>query len=243
MTVFWLEQTESDLPATDDWLSRTEVEFLSAMRFPKRRADWRLGRWTAKRASAAYLGLSFNFATASTVEVLPAPSGEPEVFVRGSASPVSISISHRAGVALCTVAPAGVALGCDLEIIEPHSDAFAADYFTEDEQALISAVAARDRPLVLSLLWSAKESTLKALHQGLRIDTRSVSVDLKLNQEGSASWLPLRVRYAGDKDFHGCWSRSGDLIRSIVAAVPSLHPISLDLTSNRVSGTYADAVC
>lgn len=230
MNVFWLEQTESDLPATDDWLSRTEAELLSAMRFPKRRADWRLGRWTAKRALSVCLGLSFDSATAATVEVLAAPSGEPEAFVQGSASVVSISLSHRAGVALCTVAQAGVALGCDLEIIEPHSDAFTSDYLTVEEQALVFGTAAHDRPLLLSVLWSAKESTLKALHQGLRIDTRSVSVDLELNHEGSESWRPLRVRYVGDRNFHGCWSRSGDVIRTIVAAVPSLHPIPLDLT-------------
>jgi 4'-phosphopantetheinyl transferase len=242
MNAFWLEQTESDLPATDAWLSRTEAEFLSAMRFPKRRADWRVGRWTAKRALSVCLGLSFDFATAATVEILAAPSGEPQVFVRGSPFPVSISLSHRAGVGLCSVSPAGVALGCDLEIIEPHSDAFAADYFTAQEQALISEIAARDRPLVLSVLWSAKESALKALHQGLRIDTRSLSVDLELNQEGSDPWLPLRVRYVTGQTFHGGWSRSGDVIRTIVAAVPSLRPIPLDLTSTSVSGTYADAV-
>jgi 4'-phosphopantetheinyl transferase len=243
MNVFWLEQTESDLPATDDWLSRTEVEFLSAMRFPKRRADWRLGRWTAKRALSVCLGLTFDWATAATVEILAASSGEPEAFVQGSACPVSISLSHRAGVALCTLAPASVALGCDLEVIEPHSDAFAADYFTAEEQEFIAQVSARDRSLVLSLLWSVKESTLKALHQGLRIDTRSVNVDLPLNQEGSDCWLPLRVCYAGDSNFYGCWSRSGDLIRTIVAAVPSLHPISLEVSSNSVFGSYADAVC
>ena len=243
MNVFWLEQTESDLPATDDWLSRTEAEFLSAMRFPKRRTDWRLGRWTAKRAVSVCLGLPFDFATAATVKILAAASGEPEVFVQGGACPVSISLSHREGVALCTVAPASVTVGCDLEIIEPHSEAFAADYFTAEEQEFIAQVSARDRPLVLSLLWSAKESTLKALHQGLRIDTRLVNVDLVLNEVGSDSWLPLRVSYAGDRNFHGCWSRSGDVIRTIVAAVPSLHPIPLDVSSNSVSGSYADAVC
>lgn len=243
MNIFWLEQTESDLPATDDWLSRAEAELLSRMRFPKRRADWRLGRWAAKRALSVCLGLTFDTATAASIEILAAPSGEPEAFVRGTSSPVSISISHRGGVALCTVANAGVAMGCDLEIVEAHSDAFAADYFTVEEQELIAGTATGDRALVLSVLWSAKESTLKALRQGLRLDTRLVSVDLELQTEDSESWLPLRVCYRGDGDFHGCWSRSGNIIRTIVAAVPSLHPIPLDLTSNSVSSWYADAAC
>ena len=50
MNVYWLEQTEEDLPAEDDWLNASEMARLSGMRFPKRRVDWRLGRWTAKRA-------------------------------------------------------------------------------------------------------------------------------------------------------------------------------------------------
>jgi 4'-phosphopantetheinyl transferase len=242
MNVFWLEQTESDLPATNDWLSRTETALLSAMRFPKRRADWRLGRWTAKRALSVCLGWSFDFATAATVEILAVSSGQPDVFVGGSAAPVSISLSHRAGVALCAMTQAGVAIGCDLEIVEAHSDAFAADYFTAEERALISGIATGDRPLLLSLLWSAKESTLKALHQGLRIHTCDVSVHLDLERQGSESWLPFQVRYIGGTHFRGCWSRTGDVIRTIVAAVPSLHPLPLDVRSNDRTGTYADYV-
>ena len=53
----WLEQTEADLPAANDWLSAGERLRLDGMRFAKRHADWRLGRWTAKRALAAYLNL------------------------------------------------------------------------------------------------------------------------------------------------------------------------------------------
>jgi len=55
--VYWLEQTEADVPAEDDWLSEREAVRLGRMRIPKRRADWRLGRWTAKRALAACLKL------------------------------------------------------------------------------------------------------------------------------------------------------------------------------------------
>lgn len=55
---------------------------------------------------------------------------------------MTVSLSHRAGLALCTVAPAGVALGCDLEPVEPRSDAFVADYLTPAERALVE----RDGP-------------------------------------------------------------------------------------------------
>ena len=55
MEVYWLEQSEGDVPTTDDWLSPDEVVRLSTMRIAKRRSDWRLGRWTAKNALAVYL--------------------------------------------------------------------------------------------------------------------------------------------------------------------------------------------
>src|SRR5271157_5967895 len=55
MDVYWLEQAEADVPEGNDWLSASEAVRLNAMRFAKRRADWRLGRCTANRAVAAYL--------------------------------------------------------------------------------------------------------------------------------------------------------------------------------------------
>ena len=57
MNVYWLEQSDGDVPVGDGWLSAGERATLDRLRIPKRRADWRLGRWTAKCAAAAYLNL------------------------------------------------------------------------------------------------------------------------------------------------------------------------------------------
>lgn len=240
MNVFWLEQTEPDLPAADDWLSMGELHVLRAMRFPKRRADWRLGRWTAKRAVAFCLGLPANPERLAPLEIRAAASGEPEPILCGRAAAVAISISHRGGVALCAVAPAGAALGCDLELIELHSDVFIADYLAPEEQTLVLNSPPRDRPLLVSLLWSAKESALKALHQGLRLDTRSVVVDFPMPSCDCAGWSPLRVRHGEESAYQGCWSRSGNLLRTIVAATPSLHLIPIELKSTTTKDGYAD---
>jgi hypothetical protein len=53
MDVSWLEQTQADVPGADDWLSASEAILLNDRRIAKCRADWRLGRWTAKRALVA----------------------------------------------------------------------------------------------------------------------------------------------------------------------------------------------
>ncbi|HEY7617779.1 MAG TPA: hypothetical protein VH744_13320, partial [Terriglobales bacterium] len=103
--VYWLEQTQEDAPAEEDWLSVNEAACLDAMRFAKRRADWRLGRWTAKRAAAIYLGLTGEIY--GMIEVQPAASGAPKIFLPNGCIPLSISLSHSNGRAVCAMAPAG----------------------------------------------------------------------------------------------------------------------------------------
>src|SRR5581483_4429484 len=174
MDVYWLEQVEADVPTADDWLSESEQERLLTMRFPKRRSDWRLGRWTAKCALAAYFGVSEQ--DLSEFEVQSRPSGAPYPLFRSKTAPADISLSHRSGRALCAVASQPIALGCDIELIEPRSDSFLKDYFTAEEQALVHHAVVEDRARVVTMLWSAKESASKALQAGLTIDTRSVVV-------------------------------------------------------------------
>lgn len=224
MHVYWLEQTEADVPLENDWLSTSEVFCLKNMRFAKRRADWRLGRWTAKRAVNSFLQLRDELHYMAEIEIRSAPSGAPEVFFANNPAGITISLSHRAETAVCTVAGSKVALGCDLEIVEPHSDAFLADYFTSEEQSLVTGGANRD--LLLALLWSAKESALKALRTGLRLDTRCV-VAYPDNAWFKYGWSPLQVRHTGGRVFKGWWQRSGTLIRTLVADPGPLPPIFL----------------
>ena len=101
--VYWLEQTEADVPAENDWLSARESVRLSGLRFAKRRADWRLGRWTAKCAVASFLNLSTDAQGLAQIEIRPASSGAPEVFVANEPAAVAISISHSSGAAACAV--------------------------------------------------------------------------------------------------------------------------------------------
>lgn len=224
--VSWLEQTGADVPAADDWLSAGEADRLSGMRFAKRRGDWRLGRWTAKRAVSIYLDLPAGLRSLARIEIRSAPSGAPQVFLGGEPAPVTISISHREGRAACAIAGPGPALGCDLEVIEPRSEAFAGDYFTAAEQDLMAQASPADRWRLLALLWSGKESVLKALCVGLRLDTRCVTadpIDALLPVAGHA-WRPLRAQYEG-RSFQGWWQQSGKLVRTMVAAPPPAAPL------------------
>jgi 4'-phosphopantetheinyl transferase len=227
MKVYWLEQSEADVPAENDWLSANEAVCLDGMRFAKRRADWRLGRWTAKRALSVYLDVPAHLQTFKKIEVRPAPSGAPEAFFVNQPAAVTISISHRAGIAACAVAMSGVKMGCDLEMVEPRSDAFVADYFTLEEQALVARASAADRARLLALLWSGKESALKALHEGLRLDTRSVIVSPGNAAFDLHGWSPMEVRHTDRRIFHGWWQHADGIVRTLVAAPPPNPPIRL----------------
>jgi 4'-phosphopantetheinyl transferase len=230
--VYWLEQTEADVPVQDDWLGASELISLGKLRFAQRRAAWRLGRWTAKRALAVYLHLNGGeYPTPARIEIRPALSGAPEVFVDHEPAAVVISLSHREGRAICALAPPGAALGCDLESIESRSDAFLADYFTPEEQALVARQAAAERSGLVTLLWSAKESALKALRAGLRMDTRWVIVDRIDVPFDSCGWESLRVRYVAGHVFRGWWQARDNMVRTIVAAPAPSLPIHLHVAA------------
>jgi len=234
MTVYWLEQTAHDVPASNDWLHPNEAARLAAMRFPKRRDDWRLGRWTAKHALAAYQSAA---PALHQIEIRAAASGAPEVFLNDQAAPFVISISHRDNRAICAIAPAGTALGCDLEIVEPRTQTFAADYFTPEEQALVEQAAPTARPAMLALIWSAKESALKALREGLRLDTRSVIVTLP--PADASEWHPLVVRSVDGRIFPGWWQQTENIVRTLVSDPPVNVPIRGAGTPACWTGTLA----
>jgi phosphopantetheinyl transferase len=82
MNVYWLEQTEADVPIENDWLSENEASSLNRMRFAKRRADWRLGRWTAKHALSVYLDLPAHPEIFKKMDIRPAQSGAPRGILR-----------------------------------------------------------------------------------------------------------------------------------------------------------------
>jgi len=237
MNVYWLEQIQGDVPPGNDWLSASETARQNALRFAKRRADWTLGRWTAKRALAAYLNLPAQPLVLAKIEVYPTASGAPEGFVDERPAAVAISLSHRDGRAICAVAQFGVELGCDLEVVESRGEAFLSDYFTAGEQALVARAPAADQTRLVTLLWSAKESTLKALKTGLRLATQSVVVSPESSFDVNG-WSPVQALYTGRRMFHGWWRHTDNILRTLVADVPFGSPISLSLeaySSDRTS--------
>ena len=208
--------TPPSVPAGNEWLTAAEREVHAALTFPKRAADWRLGRWIAKEAVRRALGDPSLHATA--VEILASESGAPrvEVLGRGERPSLCVSLSHAWGMgfAAATLGPAGV--GCDVEAVRPRSEAFVSDYFTAPEAERVHSVPETERATWANLLWSAKESGLKVLREGLRRDTRSVEVSVTEAPAGGG-WFHLDVVTSEGIILPGLWRVMTGFVWTLVA--------------------------
>ncbi|MDJ0768068.1 MAG: 4'-phosphopantetheinyl transferase superfamily protein [Ilumatobacter sp.] len=219
----------AEVPAHDAWLTEVEAARLNGLRYPKRRDEARLGRWTAKRAVAAALGRDDaggrDHAVLRELVIRNASDGAPEVFVGDEQAPVRISMTDRADWAVCTVIDDEVDIGCDLEIVEPRSHGFVRDWFTSVEHEMVASCPDH-HDLLANLIWSAKESALKVLRTGLRRDTRSVEVRLDgwpaTAQPGR--WDALSVVDVEGARFAGWWHRFGDFVLTYASASPTPQP-------------------
>ncbi len=231
--VHWLLQHASDVVATDEWLSPTEREAMSPRWVPKRRRDWRLGRWTAKRAlaRAGVRGVvESDVRSWACVSIRADESGMPRAFVADTSCGWNVSLSHSGEFGLCAIAEQCCVIGCDLEMIGRRGEEFVIDYFTAAERASVDRLdTAGERSRVVTVIWSAKESALKALGVGLRMDTRDVQVGLDTvvaRPTGEAIWHPMVV-CAPDRRFNGWWRVDADRVTTIVADPAPVLPVQL----------------
>jgi 4'-phosphopantetheinyl transferase len=220
MTLTWRSHGVGEVPAHDRWLSPTELAYAQTLSYTKRRTEWRLARWTAKHTVATALALAVDEQRLAAIEIRPSlepeTRGAPQLYVDGQRAPAAVSLTDRADWAVCVVG-GREHLGCDLELVEPRSDAFVRDYLTPAEQALVFGTPPGDRRDALAnLVWSAKESALKVLQTGLRRDTRSVEVSFG-EPGGDEPWHPLTVRAEEGATFTGWWARFGAFVLTVAA--------------------------
>jgi 4'-phosphopantetheinyl transferase len=223
----WLALGEEALPPEEQWLAPGEAASLAGLRYTKRRTEFLLRRLVTKHAVASVTGRPTDPATLAGIEVRNAPSGAPYVCVDGAPIEVGVSISDRAGWAVCVTSPTGpLAVGCDLELVEPRTPGFLRDFFTAAEQRWIASRAAGDeRDMGANLVWSAKESALKVLRTGLRRDTRTVEVTLAAPR--ADGWGELTVGASEGTVFPGWWRREGRFLLTVATEVRIPPPLAL----------------
>ncbi len=217
--VYWTAVSFDQISADDlSWLSKQEKQHYETFRFTKRRDEWLMGRWAAKKLlGSAYP--SFNAVRMNEISILNETSGAPYVLVYGIRVPGVLSITHREGMACAAwVSDAAIKIGIDLEFVETKPDIFIHDYFTAEESQQVFTATEPHRALAASLVWSVKESLLKALQTGLRIDTREVAVSVS-SFESSEQWRSIRVsRCAKHTGFvNAAWRSIGDFVLTCAA--------------------------
>jgi 4'-phosphopantetheinyl transferase len=193
------------------------------MPFTKRRAEYLLRRWVGKQAVTAVVGLPADLPSLARIEVGNRTSGAPYVVVDGVQAALVISLTDRAGWAVCMVGVGLGRVGCDLEIVEPRSPGFVADYLTDAERAYVVAQPEASQDAAVNLVWSAKESGLKVLQTGLRRDARSVEVAAG-EPDPTTGWGSLRLDTAEGGVFPGWWRRAGSFVLTVAAESPSSVP-------------------
>jgi 4'-phosphopantetheinyl transferase len=207
----WLVQTTADHPLLSadrppaGLLTPAELAQYQGYLNPRRRRDWLLGRWTAKRLLQKHMALTAGFSPPSdsfTIEY--DTSGAPYLAgthptLRGVCSngrlALALSISHSSGYALCALASdtsGQVRIGADIEAVEARSEPFAQEFLTAAEQANVNGAPPALRDLLLTATWSAKEATLKATHLALRTDPRCVECIVR--PAAPRHWTPLCVQ-------------------------------------------------
>ncbi len=219
-SIYWHSAGMDSVSDDPTWVDGALAARLAGMRYAKRRQEARLGRWTAKNAVALALGLPTDPHSLGGILIRNAPDGAPETYLEGRTAPVHIAMTDRADWAVAAVTHDGVAIGCDLELVEYRSAAFVRDYFTPGEQQWVASQ--RDHSLAANLIWSAKESALKVLRTGLRRDTRTVEVSVGYVDHGG--WRPLTISDHHGGVFAGWWVRHGEFVLTCAAATRALHP-------------------
>ncbi len=233
--VLWLVSAAADDPALaagvapGSLLAADEAARLATLKIAKRRRDWLLGRATAKALLQAWLAQEIVAPSAANLIIHSETTGVPTPWLadsRGRAPlPVSLSISHCDGHALCALidrrgAATAVSLGADMEKVEPRAGSFVADYFTPGEVAQVQRATDADHDAVVTAVWSAKEAVLKAVQLGLSVDTRAVDIDLG-GRPPSHDWQPLRIGWdarlaqSPDAALTGLWRQWGPYILTL----------------------------
>ena len=222
--VSWLSAGMDSLPPDESWMDEAEARRIGTMVYSKRRMESTLSRHTAKTTLARALQLDDDPASLARVSIRNAADGAPEAYLDGEPADVVVAMTDRADWAVCAVLHGTERVGCDLELVETRSEAFIRDYFTPAEQDVAMDVRGEERELRANLIWSAKESALKVLRTGLRVDTRSVEVRFGSGDENA--WASLEVQ-SGATTFPGYWQRFGEFLLTVVAAAPVAEPESL----------------
>jgi 4'-phosphopantetheinyl transferase len=96
---------------------------------------------------------------------------------------------------------------------------------------------------LVTAVWSGKEAALKAIHEGLRVDTRGVSCQIEAPKELPKAWRPYHTRWGRKLDplhhpkLRGWWMVSGQYVLTLATEDDQGSHVSKKAA---YAGTYRD---
>lgn len=231
--LYWLLQSETAHPdltrgkAPEGLLAPQERAQLDRYTSAPRRRDWLLGRWTAKRLLQQVIERHFGVKAplcAFLIQKKANGAPFPQIHLPLVHQGFNLSLSHKEGYALCAVVEGRhTPVGVDLEWIEPRDETFVRTFFSDAEQALLTARAPRLRDIHATALWSAKESALKATELGMRLEPRAVSCLVEPVAAEPHNWIPFEIQWDDELDavatlpnLTGWWQTIGRFVLTVV---------------------------
>ncbi len=152
----------------ESYLSRDEIARADRFRFPHLRSRWIAARAGMRSILADRTGIAPGALTFSFGE-----HGKPHL--AGLDTPCSFNLSHSEGRAALAISD--VPIGVDIQLIGPHSDSVARDYFSAAEIEALTQMPPERRSEAFYRCWTAKEAVLKALGTGFSLGSKTFTVD------------------------------------------------------------------
>jgi 4'-phosphopantetheinyl transferase len=145
-----------------DVLHAVETAKFNSFQSQKRKGDFLLGRYCAKKALQALESQL----TLQEIHIDAGVFNQP--VIKNPKSHYQVSISHTQSSAVALVFPEEQPMGVDVEMLSAESKAVLTGQFTDQENQLVLAYRDHIQDIV-TLLWTAKESLSKILKTGLTL--------------------------------------------------------------------------
>ncbi|QRZ61906.1 4'-phosphopantetheinyl transferase superfamily protein [Rothia sp. ZJ932] len=161
---------------------------------------------------------------------------------------VNLNMSRTTGMTVGGFTPAtDILLGIDLERLRGSlHNSLDRVALADPEKDLLATAPENHQALLRTLLWSAKESVLKATGHGLSVDPRAVVITPHHTQQGQDAlpYTRASARFttpAGERyDFEVQWFVQGEYYISVATSAPvtvSLHPVTTPKMVREILGT------
>ena len=136
-----------------------EMIYYEGLAHARRKMSYLVGRYTAKQAVSAYLGVR-----PDALELVPGFFGQP-VVTASAVQPPAVSLSHDSRTAVAIAFPEAYLIGLDIETLD-SCGAGAVESVLSEREFRAATVGPFAAPVMRTVFWTAREALGKAIRCG-----------------------------------------------------------------------------